>query len=91
MHQQVRPHSPRPHQAQGQIEGSFQCDVAGEQYHYLASFNGSRSVDWHATIRCGSYFSWSTGTIAHNTRSGEQLEEAVRAHVLAAVGLMRLC
>lgn len=73
---------------QGQIEGSFQCSIEGESYDYLATYEGGRSVDWHATIRRGSRFSWSSGTIPHNTRSGATLEDAVRAQVLATIGTM---
>ncbi|MBP0597695.1 hypothetical protein J8I26_06250 [Herbaspirillum sp. LeCh32-8] len=74
-----------------QIEGRFQCSMAGRKYEYLASYVGERSVDWHATIRCGYCFSWFSGTLSHNTHRGAQLEQAVRAHVLAAIALMDVC
>lgn len=76
-------------QQSGQIEGSFQCSGGGEVFHYLANYAGSRSVDWHATIRCGVSFSWRTGTIAHNLCSGQALEQQVRAQVLSVIGEMR--
>jgi hypothetical protein len=69
----------------GDLEGSYRCTIEGRKYQYLASYNGSRSVDWHATIRCDDRYIWSSGSIPHNTAGGELLRDAVRAHVLSSI------
>lgn len=71
---------------EGQIEGRFLCAIQGESFDYLATYEGCRSVDWHATIRRGNCFSWFSGTLRHNLKSGAPLAEAVRAQVLASIG-----
>lgn len=76
---------------EGQIEGNFECALEGKNYHYLATYEGGRSVEWRATVRRGSCFSWSSGTLPHNQRTGVSLAEAVRAQVLASIGVMRMC
>ncbi|KAF1047026.1 MAG: hypothetical protein GAK35_00823 [Herbaspirillum frisingense] len=79
------------HEHQGQIEGSFWCSLTGARYRYLVSYQGGRSVDWHATISRGNCFSWASGTISHHLYCGAQLEEAVRAQVLGSISIMQVC
>lgn len=69
------------------MEGRFDCRIDGKSYEYMVSYAGFRSVDWHATIRSGSRYSWSTGTLPHNVKTGPALEEAIRAQVLATISI----